>query len=64
MARAITAKEPMSEKGKRQKRIDIQEGANGFILNKHEYEYEYGGKPQVFRNAEEVAEAVKKFLGE
>ena len=60
--RAITEKK--EDKGKRQKKVDISEAANGFIMNKHEYEYDYGGKPQVFRKAKDVAEAVEKFLGE
>jgi len=60
--RAIAQKE--DQRGKRQKKIDISEAANGFVFNKHEYEFDYGGKPQVYRNAKEVAEAVEKFLGE
>jgi len=58
------AKTEGPDRGKKQKRIDISEAANGFVLNRHEYEYDYGSKPQIYRSAKEVAEAVEKFLGE
>lgn len=58
--RAIAA--PELDRGERKKHMNIEEAANGFIVNSYEYEHEYGGKPRVFRTAEDVAEAVKKFL--
>jgi len=60
--RVITEKE--DSRGKRQKRIDISEAANGFIMNSYEWEHDFGGKPKVYRNAKDVGEAVEKFLGE
>ena len=62
MARAIT--EAKQDRGERKKRMNIEEAANGFIVNQWEYENDYGGKPKIYRKTEEVAEAVKKFLGE
>lgn len=64
MGRAVTEKSPEDNKGKKQKKVDIQEAANGFIVNTHEYEYDYGGKPKVYRSAEEVGKAVEKFLND
>ena len=61
--RAIPEK-PKDDRGERKKRMNIEEAANGFVVNQWEYEHDYGGKPKILRKSEEVAEAVKKFLGE
>ena len=56
--------EKEQDRGERRKKINIEEAANGFVVNQWEYENDYGGKPKIFRSSEEVSEAVKKFLGE
>ena len=56
--------EKKDDKGERKKRINIEEAANGFIVNHWEYEHDYGGKPKVCRDSKEVSEIVKNFLGE
>ena len=52
----------MPSKGKKQKRINIEQAANGFVV--HCYDYEYGSNElgKVFRTVDEVVEFVKKKL--